>query len=472
MLKRMRTASRRADRAVERLKVQVLQPNYCGACSPAAAEIGTGTKKRTCLGSVRRATAIAVTSVAVLFGLASCTTPFDMSRERITPLGPEWGLVIGSVLVQPEKVASDKNDIGRDVSGSSYEFDIVRIQPGDPNGEGPYVEQYRLDAKAGEERILISRLRSGQYLLRSFHEKGVTGLGGELDLVFASMAGEIRYIGRVLVEIPQRVSKGKGYRFTIENAREPTLAEVSHQHADLTKDVWTCRCRHVSVLRSERASCVTSEEANEPDTTLAELVCVRRLSCPVCSKRISDSRGEQQRWEPFRFSCCCVVRGFPSGSLARACYCDRRALDMTTPIMRHNSLGQVWSSRAPVFVLYAVLAFFCSGCLSLAVGVAGGAAGAVYVMGKLKDELNHDVPVVHKAAVAALADLELKLLEDKVDKLSAHVESEFADGEHVWIDLESLSDSRTRVTIRVGITGNEVRARKIYDAIKRHIEMR
>ena len=73
-----------------------------------SAEIGTGTKKRTCVGSVRRATAIAMTSVAVLFGLASCTTSFDMSGERITSPGPEWGVVIGSVLVQPEKVASGK----------------------------------------------------------------------------------------------------------------------------------------------------------------------------------------------------------------------------------------------------------------------------------------------------------------------------------------------------------------------------
>jgi hypothetical protein len=173
--------------------------------------------------------------VAALFGLVSCTTSFDMSGERITPPGPEWGVVIGSVLVRPDKVASSEN-VTRDVSGSFYEFDVVQIQPGDPNGEGPYVTQYRLDAKAGEERIFIARLRSGQYLIRGFHKEGLTRLGGELNLVFASVAGEIRYIGRVLVEIPQRVSRGKGYRFTVENAREPTLAQVSKQHADLTKE--------------------------------------------------------------------------------------------------------------------------------------------------------------------------------------------------------------------------------------------
>jgi len=203
------------------------------------AETGAGTKKRTYEWTVRRATTIAMTCASLLFGLVSCTTPFDMSGERITPLGPEWGVVIGSVLVQPEKDASGMDATGRDASGpgSSYEFNIVRIQPGDPDGESPYAKQYRLNAKAGEERMFISRLRSGQFLIRSFHEEGMTGLGGELDLVFACMAGEIRYIGRVLVEIPARISKGKGYRFTVENAREPTLEQLSRQHADLTKDV-------------------------------------------------------------------------------------------------------------------------------------------------------------------------------------------------------------------------------------------
>jgi len=137
--------------------------------------------------------------------------------------------------------------------------------------------------------------------------------------------------------------------------------------------------------------------------------------------------------------------------------------------MRSNAHGKVWCSRVPGFVLCAVLAFLCSGCLALVVGAAGGAVGAVYVMGKLKDEMNYEVPVMHNATVAALAELELKLLEDKTDKLSAHMESEFSDGEHVWIDLESISDSRTSLTIRVGVTGNEFRARKIYDAIKRHL---
>jgi uncharacterized protein DUF3568 len=142
---------------------------------------------------------------------------------------------------------------------------------------------------------------------------------------------------------------------------------------------------------------------------------------------------------------------------------------MTTSTIRTNAHGTVWCSRAPGLLLCVVLAFFCSGCFWMAVGAAGGAAGTVYVMGKLKDEMNSDVSTVHKATVAALAELELKVLEDKSDKVTAHVESEFSDSEHVWIDMESLTGSRTSLTIRVGVMGNEVRARKIHDAIKRHL---
>ena len=172
---------------------------------------------------------------AALVGLVSCARSFDMSGDRITRPGPEWGVVIGSVLVQPEKEVSGQDTARREVA-DAYEFDIVQFQPGDPNGESPYVERFRLDATVGKERIFISRLRSGQYLFKNFHKAGVWGIGGDLNVTFACMGGEVRYIGRMLIEIPQRVSAGKGFRFTVENAREPTFAQVSKQHADLTKE--------------------------------------------------------------------------------------------------------------------------------------------------------------------------------------------------------------------------------------------
>lgn len=120
-------------------------------------------------------------------------------------------------------------------------------------------------------------------------------------------------------------------------------------------------------------------------------------------------------------------------------------------------------------VLAAALPILCSGCLALAVGATGGAAGAVYIMGNLQEELSQPVSTVHRAATVGIKDMELPILEDKRNKLTAHVESEFADGKHVWIDLDSVADSRTQMTIRVGVLGDEVRSRKILAVIKAHL---
>ena len=120
-------------------------------------------------------------------------------------------------------------------------------------------------------------------------------------------------------------------------------------------------------------------------------------------------------------------------------------------------------------VLCLALMVASSGCVALAVGATGGAAGAVYVMGKFKEEINHSVPAVHEATLAGLQDLDLPVLEDKADKLTAHIESKFADDTRVWIDLDSVAESRTRLTIRVGVMGDEGRSRRIVDAIQKHL---
>jgi hypothetical protein len=174
------------------------------------------------------------TALVLALLLAACAKSFDMSDERLSPLGPEWGIVIGSVLVKPVKLAGESSKSG-DASDTTYEFDIVQSQPGDPEGESPYAERYRLQSKAGEERVFISRLRTGSYMMRSFAQDRIAGKGGDLGMVFDSMAGEVRYVGRLLVEVPQRVSRGKEYRFTVENGREKTLTKIAEQHPDLAK---------------------------------------------------------------------------------------------------------------------------------------------------------------------------------------------------------------------------------------------
>lgn len=174
------------------------------------------------------------TAIAIALCLAACAKSFDMADERLAPLGPEWGIVIGSVLVKPIKLADEDVNSG-EAADSTYEFHIVHTPPGKPAGDDPNAERYRLQARAQQERIFISRLRPGRYLLKGFAQERIVGVGGDLGLVFASMPGEVRYIGRLLVEVPQRVSRGKEYRFTVENAREAALTYISARNPELAK---------------------------------------------------------------------------------------------------------------------------------------------------------------------------------------------------------------------------------------------
>ena len=173
-------------------------------------------------------------AMAVGMSVVACAKSFDMSSERLAPLGPEWGIVIGSVLVKPAKLA-DESGKSRDAADATYQFDIVQSQPGDPEGETPYAERYRLESQAGEERVFVSRLRTGRYMIRSFAQDRIAGKGGDIGLVFDCMAGEVRYVGRLVVDVPQRVSRGKEYRYTVQNARESTLTKIAGAQPEMAK---------------------------------------------------------------------------------------------------------------------------------------------------------------------------------------------------------------------------------------------
>lgn len=69
--------------------------------------------------------------------------------------------------------------------------------------------------------------------------------------------------------------------------------------------------------------------------------------------------------------------------------------------------------RGERIIMGLILACLCSGCVALAVGAAGGVAGAVYVMGKLQEELNHPIAAVHEATLQGLRDLDLPSLKTR-----------------------------------------------------------
>jgi hypothetical protein len=110
-----------------------------------------------------------------------------------------------------------------------------------------------------------------------------------------------------------------------------------------------------------------------------------------------------------------------------------------------------------------------TGCAALLLGAAAGAGGAVYMQGKLEEELLQPVPTVHQATVRALEDLQLSVVENKADQLTARLESHLADERRISIRLQALDKGKTLLSIRVGLIGDEAQSRRILEAVKNHL---
>ena len=128
-----------------------------------------------------------------------------------------------------------------------------------------------------------------------------------------------------------------------------------------------------------------------------------------------------------------------------------------------GSGGTRWAAA-----VLAVTMLAASGCFWLVVGAAAGGSAAVYYQGRLQQSLGADVATCRKAAESTLADLKLPVLQSRADAVTGHLESEYSDGKHVWIDLESVGPNITKVTIRVGLMGDQARSVTILEGIKRH----
>ncbi len=122
-------------------------------------------------------------------------------------------------------------------------------------------------------------------------------------------------------------------------------------------------------------------------------------------------------------------------------------------------------------IALSALASILSGCCLPGLGRGAEISGspAIYYRGRLEQTLAAPLARVHEASIEALKDITLPIAEDRADKLTAHLTSRYPDGEPVRIDLEALGDTRTRATVRVGLTGDKDRASYVLSRIKKYL---
>jgi len=125
--------------------------------------------------------------------------------------------------------------------------------------------------------------------------------------------------------------------------------------------------------------------------------------------------------------------------------------------------------RHIAFILAVPFAIYGSGCAAFVAGGAIGGGTAVYVKGQVEQTFNNSVPHVHEATLAALKELNMPVVEDVHDETGAKMKSVVASGEDVWIDISALSNTASKVTVRVGTMGDEGKSTAILDTIHKNL---
>ena len=108
-----------------------------------------------------------------------------------------------------------------------------------------------------------------------------------------------------------------------------------------------------------------------------------------------------------------------------------------------------------IFTSFVLLALSLSGCAVLLGAAAGGAGTAVWLSGKLSDELKAPYEKSIEATKKALSSMNMEVTKETKKDDIAQIMSKYADGATTWIDIRPLTSDTTKIEVRVGATGNK-----------------
>ena len=105
-----------------------------------------------------------------------------------------------------------------------------------------------------------------------------------------------------------------------------------------------------------------------------------------------------------------------------------------------------------------------SGCTTTTPGPEGKGVVA-YGHGELSADVTHDLDTVFAASQRALGQLEIVKIDDKKTRVDAQILSRTATDKKIVINLERVTDTLTKLHIKVGVMGDETLSRLILEKI-------
>lgn len=91
-----------------------------------------------------------------------------------------------------------------------------------------------------------------------------------------------------------------------------------------------------------------------------------------------------------------------------------------------------------------------AGCFALFAGAAAGAGTAVWLSDKLTQQVNAPYEHTVTAAETALKSMNLPINKETHQAKVAQLRSTYTDGKEIWIDIRKVTETATKVEVRVG----------------------
>ncbi len=186
------------------------------------------TPKRKWLSPGARASLATICVLLLSVPLVGCATGMRMSAADIQTLGPDDGVIVGSLLVKG----------GKDLLGRRRWELVTERFLGGPFTSGP---QYSIEAdRDGGEVIFLTKMPAGTYHFYKLVQPGFSSFEAETDVRFRVQPGRTVYVGRVVVEFPPgMLTTFKSFRISVEDAGAASISRAESEYGVSLSNVIT-----------------------------------------------------------------------------------------------------------------------------------------------------------------------------------------------------------------------------------------
>ncbi len=127
------------------------------------------------------------------------------------------------------------------------------------------------------------------------------------------------------------------------------------------------------------------------------------------------------------------------------------------------------AKKITLLVLSGLLLLNVYGCIAVVAG-ASGAGTAVWLSGKLTQEVNAPYDRTVNAARQALKALRLEIARETREDNVTQLKSKYTDGKEIWIDVRRITENSSKVEVRVGaVSPDKKAADKILKKIQQNL---